>query len=74
MKLYMATIYEDSGWTQEFGDKNDYKEWLERAKLWEEQDFSTAYDKYTYLGNPQTPKETLEIVKKHIWKGERNDY
>ena len=31
MKLYMATIHEDSGWTQHFGDENDYKEWLEQA-------------------------------------------
>jgi hypothetical protein len=74
MKLYMAIIHEDSGYTQHFGDEDDYKEWLKQAKLWEEQGYSTANDKYTFLGKVQTPEETLEIVKKHIWKGGRNDY
>ena len=73
MKLYMAIIHEDSGCTQHFYDKEQYEEAKEQAKLWRKQGFSTANDKYTYLGNPQTPEETLEIVKKHIWEGKRNE-
>ena len=74
MKLYMAIIHEDSGWTQHFHDKEQHEEAKEQAKLWREQGFSTANDKYTYLGDPQTPEKTLEIINKHIWKGGRNDY
>ena len=73
MKLYMAIIHEDSGYTQHFYNEEQYKEAKKQAKLWEEEGYSTANDKYTYLGNFQTPEETLEIVKKHIWEGERND-